>query len=81
MRSEQSRRVISNITVGEPQIAPDAPSHTRGVREGNNPPRRRREPGILVDEQGIHVTARRSTGIRAKAHGPIDPRMPVLSPA
>jgi hypothetical protein len=81
-RSRKELAVVSNISVGTPQVAPDAPSHTRGVREGNDPPRRKREPGIRMDEQGgLHVTARRSTGIRAKAHGPIDPRMPVLSPA
>lgn len=71
---------IGNITVGKPQIEPDAPSHTRGVREGNRPPKGKREPGIIADEQRFEVTARRSTGIRANAHGPIDPRMPILTP-
>lgn len=76
------RTVIANVRIGEPQTRPDAPSHTPGVREGNDPPRRRREPGIRVDEEGaLHVSARRSTGIRAWVHGPIDPRMPVLPPA
>jgi hypothetical protein len=64
------RTTVANVRVGKPETKPDAPSHTRGVREGNDPPRRKREVG-----------ARRSTGIRAEVHGPIDPRMPVLSPA
>ena len=80
MRTMAMRAVIANVVVGEPHVAPDAPSHTSGVREGNNPPKRRREPGIHVDEDGLHISARRSTGIRPKAHGPIDPRMPVLPP-
>ncbi|APR80694.1 Hypothetical protein A7982_06041 [Minicystis rosea] len=81
MRTMAMRAVIANIVVGKPQVAPDAPSHTSGVREGNDPPKRWREPGIALIEGALHVTARRSTGIRPNAHGPIDPRMPVLSPA
>ena len=75
------RTTVANVRVGKPETKPDAPSHTRGVRQGNDPPRRKREPGIKMDKTGsLHVDARRSTGIRAKVHGPIDPRMPVLSP-
>jgi hypothetical protein len=72
--------VVDNIVVGWPATSPAAPAHTPGVREGNRPPHGRREPGIRADPRGFRVTARRSTGIRAKAHGPIDPAMPVISP-
>jgi hypothetical protein len=36
------------------------------------------QPGHLADGRS---TAERSTGINPKAHEPIDPRMPNLSPA
>jgi hypothetical protein len=73
---------IGNIHVGRPQIAPDAPAHTRGVREGNQPPAIARDPGIRRSGRFIAAaTVRRSTGVNARAHQPIDPRMPILTPA
>jgi hypothetical protein len=66
-----------NLTVGKPQVSPDKPSHTRGVKQGNQPGRYEKSPGHLPDGRS---TAQRSTGIGARKHGPIDPRMPNISP-
>jgi hypothetical protein len=61
----------------KPDVAQDAPAHTPGIRQGNEPGSYERQPGHLPDG---HSNARRSTGIDPKAHEPIDPRMPNLSP-
>jgi hypothetical protein len=71
---------IGNITVGNPIVRPSAPSHTRGVHEGNLA-HRRDEPGIQQVKYGAVADPRRSTGINPDAHNPIDPRMPVVTPA
>lgn len=72
---------ISNVTVGKPDVKPSAPSHSPGVREGNKRKTVIREPGIeLLGRLMAVATARRSTGINAKARRPIDPRMPNLTP-
>jgi hypothetical protein len=65
---------MANIRVGEPDVAPDTPSHTKGVAQGN---RRKRQPGIRPDGT---ADARRSTGIKPKRHDPILPVMPNLPP-
>jgi hypothetical protein len=64
------------IQTGKPQVRPDAPAHTRGVREGNEGPYEKQR-GHRPDGSS---TAERSTGINPHAHEPIDPRMPNLSP-
>jgi hypothetical protein len=80
-------RTFANLTVGTPDTSPSAPSHVRGVRQGN-------ERGA-VDQRGfysvgpqprrgmsdVRATASRSTGINAGARNPIDPRSPNLSPS
>jgi hypothetical protein len=65
------------LKLGKPDVSPDAPSHTRGTKQGNEGP---------FDGQRGHnadgtVTAERSTGVNSGAHNPIDPRMPNLPPA
>jgi hypothetical protein len=71
-----------NIVVGKPDVEPSAPSHTMGVREGNKRKSMIREPGVKRAGRFMaQATVRRSTGVNAKAHQPIDPRMPVLTPA
>jgi hypothetical protein len=73
---------IDNLHVGKPDVRPAAPSHTRGVREGNRRTFFTREPGIKrIGRLLMMATARRSTGINARARRPIDPRMPHLTPA
>jgi hypothetical protein len=53
-------------------------SHTKGTRRGEEEVKRSgREPGR---EKEI-PTARSATSINAKAHGPIDKKMPSIQPA
>jgi hypothetical protein len=66
-----------NLTVGKAQVTPDKPSHTTGVKEGNEPGNYEKSPGHEPDGRS---TARRSTGVLPGKHGPIDPRMPNISP-
>jgi hypothetical protein len=73
--------VIANIVVGKPDVKPAAPSHVRGVLQGNHPHSGRRDKGIEDEGQSGKGDARRSTGIRPKDHDVIDPRMPKISPA
>jgi hypothetical protein len=64
------------LKVGKPDTTPDAPAHTPGVKQGNTGPNEKNK-GHLVDGRS---TAKRSTGVNARHHEPIDPRMPNLSP-
>jgi hypothetical protein len=66
-----------NLKVGKPQVKPDKPTHVPGIKEGNKKGNYEKSPGHLPDGRS---TARRSTGIMAGKHGPIDPRMPNISP-
>jgi hypothetical protein len=68
---------VGDIRVGRPDVKPDAPAHTPGVKQGNTGPYET-QAGHLADGR---ATAERSTGINAKARNPIDPRMPTLTPA
>jgi hypothetical protein len=75
-------QTIGNIIVGEPDVRPSAPSHSPGVREGNARSAMTREPGIRpLGRFMAQATVRRSTGINPKGRQPIDPRMPLLTPA
>jgi hypothetical protein len=65
------------VKSGRPDVRPDAPSHTSGIKEGNQPGAYDRMPGHLPDGRSA---ARRSTGVNPKGAEPIDPRMPNLSP-
>ena len=65
---------VGNVKVGTPQTTPTAPSHVRGVHEGNWPSEGRRM-------EGHRASADRSTGVNARARKPIDPRSPNLTPA
>ncbi|RAY15708.1 hypothetical protein DPM19_07960 [Actinomadura craniellae] len=69
---------MARIRVGRPDVRPDAPSHVRGIREGNEPGGYEKTPGLRPDGT---ATARRSTGINPGARDPIDPSMPNLPPA
>jgi hypothetical protein len=77
--NKKKTRVIANIVVGKPDVKPEAPSHTRGVFQGNKPHLIRK--GEMQDGERAEGSARRSTGIRPKDHEVIDPRMPKISPA
>jgi hypothetical protein len=71
MAKSKRTKVIANVRVGTPDVSPTAPSHVRGILQGNDP----------YVEHRAEAKARRSTGIRARDHGVIDPRMPKISPA
>ena len=69
--------MADNLRTGDPDVSPDAPSHTPGIKQGNSKGNYERQAGHLPDGRS---TARRSTGVNAKGREPIDPRMPNLSP-
>jgi hypothetical protein len=68
---------MATIRTGKPDVDPSAPAHTPGVPMGNATGNYESMAGH--NEDGT-ATAERSTGINPKAAGPIDPRMPNLSP-
>jgi len=67
-----------NIKVGKPDVRPDAPSHTPGIRMGNAKGNYEKQAGHLPDGK---ATAERSTGVNASKRDPIVPQMPNLPPA
>lgn len=66
------------MRLGKPDVRPDAPSHVRGIRQGNSSGNYDSQAGHKPDGRS---TAERSTGINAGDREPIDPSMPNLSPA
>ncbi len=66
------------MRLGKPDVRPDAPSHVRGIRQGNASGNYDSQAGHKPDGRS---TAERSTGINADDREPIDPSMPNLSPA
>jgi hypothetical protein len=82
MKRSKKTKVVANVVVGKPDVEPDAPSHVRGVFQGNRAHPTERSTGIKdISPVRGEGSARRSTGIRAKDHEVIDPRMPKISPA
>ena len=65
------------IRVGKADVSHDKPAHTAGIRQGNSVGNYKKSKGHLPDGRS---TAARSTGIRPKAHEPLLPGMPNLSP-
>ena len=63
-----------NVTGGPP---PDISAHTAGINQGNSKGNYEKQRGHKPDGTS---TAARSTGVNPKAHEPIDPSMPNLSP-
>jgi hypothetical protein len=68
---------MATIRIGKPDTDPGAPSHVPGVPQGNATGNYEKMPGHNSDGT---ATAERSTGVNPKGAGPIDPRMPNLSP-
>ncbi|HEY8479646.1 MAG TPA: hypothetical protein VIL71_07435 [Spirillospora sp.] len=68
---------MAEIRVGKPHVKPDAPSHVKGVNQGNR-------KGAYKSEVGHHpdgtADARRSTGVRARRRNPILSVMPNVPP-
>ncbi|HEX5195394.1 MAG TPA: hypothetical protein VFW09_21560 [Solirubrobacteraceae bacterium] len=69
---------MPNINLGKADVAPDLPAHTPGINAGNSTGNYEQMVGHNPDGTS---TAARSTGVNPKAHDPIDPSMPNLSPA
>lgn len=68
---------MAELKLGKPQVSPDVNAHTPGINQGNAKGNYEKMAGHQPDGTS---TAARSTGINPKAHGPIDPSMPNLSP-
>jgi hypothetical protein len=66
-----------SIRVGKPDVSPDLPSHTKGVRQGNATGHLKKQPGHHEDGT---ADARRSTGVNPRKHDAILPIMPNLPP-
>jgi hypothetical protein len=82
MKKRKKTKVVANVRVGKPDVKPSAPSHVRGVFQGNHPHAGERRKGIEREQEDrAEGSARRSTGIRPDDHEVIDPRMPKISPA
>ena len=77
---------MANIRVGKPDTTPDAPAHTPGVYQGNEPGGTAADPGlhetgeIGAGRPSMKSTARKSTGINPEKRNPIDPNSPNLPP-
>jgi hypothetical protein len=69
---------MTDLRIGKPDTAPDAPAHTPGIKQGNSTGNYDRQRGHRPDGRS---TAERSTSINPKQREPIDPSMPNLSPA
>ncbi len=69
--------MTDNLKTGKPDAKPEDPAHVGGIRQGNARGNYEKQGGHKPDGTS---TAERSTGIRPDHHGPIDPRMPNLSP-
>ena len=65
------------IKAGKPDVKQDTSAHTPGVNQGNSVGNYEKQVGHLPDGRR---TAASSTGINPASQGPIDPRMPSLSP-
>lgn len=69
---------MGGIKVGKPDVETDKLGHVKGVRQGNSKGNYESQDGHTADGRR---TAESSTGVNAKAHDPIDRRMPNLPPA
>jgi hypothetical protein len=68
---------MARIKKGSADVEADAPSHVKGIKQGNSKGNYAKQSGHLPDGRS---TAKRSTGINSDAMEPIDPSMPNLSP-
>jgi len=78
---------MGNIRVGKPDTKQDAPAHTPGISQGNEPGGIEGDPGLYpagdygAGRPGAKSTARKSTSINPEKRNPIDPNSPNLPPA
>ena len=66
------------MKLGKSDKSTDAPTHVKGIKQGNSTGNYEKQDGHLPNGKS---TAERSTGINAGKRQPIDPRMPNLPPA
>jgi hypothetical protein len=76
-----TKKIVSNVVVGKAEVSPSAPTHVKGIREGNEVGSLRRERGIHPVNAHAVATAERSTGINAGKRNSITPGSPNLGPA
>jgi len=69
---------MGKLNLGKLGLKPDPGGHVKGVNQGNALGAYDRSKGHNIDGTS---TSERSTGINPDDAGPIDPRMPNLSPA
>jgi hypothetical protein len=69
---------MGSLKLGKPDVAMDAPSHVRGIHQGNERGNYEKMPGHTPSGTS---TAERSTGVSAELEEPIAPGMPNLPPA
>lgn len=74
-------RAASHIKIGKPHVSISAPSHVKGVPQGNIPGEAQKSSGMQFSDRWATGSARRSTGINPEHRDPIDPKSPKLSPA
>jgi hypothetical protein len=66
------------MKLGKGDKPTDAPTHVKGIKQGNSTGNYEKQDGHLANGKS---TAERSTGINAGKRQPIDPRMPNIPPA
>ena len=69
---------MAKIKLGRADKPTDAPTHVKGVKQGNSVGNYEKQSGHHEDGR---ASAAKSTGINAGSREPIDPRMPNLPPA
>jgi hypothetical protein len=70
--------MAGDVNTGKPHTGMDAPTHVKGIKQGNSVGNYAKQAGHKPDGSS---TARRSTGVHPGAQEPIDPSMPNLSTA
>ena len=77
---------FANLRVGKADTKPDAPAHTPGVNQGNEPGGIEGDPGLYYTGENqagrptAKATMRRATGINPEHRNPVDPNSPTLTP-
>jgi hypothetical protein len=69
---------MAKIKQGKKDTPTDAPTHVKGIKEGNSTGNYEKQNGHMADGR---ASAAKSTGINIGGREPIDPRMPNLPPA
>ena len=69
---------MARIRLGKKDKPTDAPTHVKGIKEGNSTGNYEKQNGHKPDGR---ASAAKSTGINVGGREPIDPRMPNQPPA